>query len=485
MNQIRRWAFLAIALALPLNCRGEAPSVSVQEDQQPALEQNETENPPEEVRPSTAPPVIQSPEPPRVSPSFDCAKAQSPLEKTICSTPSLCRADRQVADLYATLITTLRTAADEASALREQQRHWLRERQTQCLSPSPDVACLQKLYERQISNFTEQANRYLLSVPYWTEPDQSQAPRDLNDDKNFQSTFLNPGTYCWIAEGKIRYAPTHEESSALCVDVQASQDQRGLMISVGEQTLGPYGRIWNLRFAPSGSHTAFAGIKSCTLEKERGELRGTCQVVVVGDGQESLTYHWASDLALSMQKDHFAYAASEDCRIYFNDEGTWDCLGEHVVIDGRSEPKYGSLYRLSFHPADHFSYIAREGCSWRHRARPADVWRGSPSGRPGAANVVCQTERAVIDGKPSKSYRRIMAAPLFSSDGTHVAFAACEAWHFASCDDGSAFLILDGQRKGLSGSLDVQTIRFGPEGQTIEIQGLDSEGQTTSRNISF
>lgn len=55
--------------------------------------------------------------------SFDCSKAQSPLEHAICDHPNLSRADETMSTAYATALGGLSAAAD--AALRESQKAWL------------------------------------------------------------------------------------------------------------------------------------------------------------------------------------------------------------------------------------------------------------------------------------------------------------------------------------------------------------------------
>ncbi|RZF58642.1 hypothetical protein EWE75_24285, partial [Sphingomonas populi] len=65
--------------------------------------------------------------PARVSPSFDCAKAATKVEKTICGSPSLSRADADVATLYRQRRHELNPAA--AALLANDQRYLLSSRE--------------------------------------------------------------------------------------------------------------------------------------------------------------------------------------------------------------------------------------------------------------------------------------------------------------------------------------------------------------------
>ena len=55
--------------------------------------------------------------------SFDCAKASTPLERLICSTPELSRSDEVLAKAYATALGGLSEAAK--AVVQSSQRDWL------------------------------------------------------------------------------------------------------------------------------------------------------------------------------------------------------------------------------------------------------------------------------------------------------------------------------------------------------------------------
>jgi uncharacterized protein len=81
---------------------------------------------------------------------FDCKRAKSLVEKQICGVPELSRRDGEVAALYGRTLAAL--AKDGATSLREEQRGWLRERES-CedmihgdpLIMADVLACIRKL----------------------------------------------------------------------------------------------------------------------------------------------------------------------------------------------------------------------------------------------------------------------------------------------------------------------------------------------------
>jgi uncharacterized protein len=85
---------------------------------------------------------------------LDCAKAQSPGEKTICNTYSLGQAEARMATLYA--VATSLVAMGQRGDIGDAQRQWLKTRQA-CGS---DIACLSKAYSGRI----EQLNAVITDI---------------------------------------------------------------------------------------------------------------------------------------------------------------------------------------------------------------------------------------------------------------------------------------------------------------------------------
>ena len=81
-------------------------------------------------------------------PSFDCAKAVTPIEKAICSDVALSRLDRQVAEVYAWKLR-LAANADEQTRIKEQQRTFLSTRDNTCIAETGEGMrqCLSTAYQ--------------------------------------------------------------------------------------------------------------------------------------------------------------------------------------------------------------------------------------------------------------------------------------------------------------------------------------------------
>jgi uncharacterized protein len=79
-------------------------------------------------------------------PSFDCAKASTTVERTICGKPELAKADREMAAAYAALAGKLTGAAKEH--LQNDQARWTANRNRGCGAAGDDIEdCLRIRYE--------------------------------------------------------------------------------------------------------------------------------------------------------------------------------------------------------------------------------------------------------------------------------------------------------------------------------------------------
>lgn len=93
-------------------------------------------------------PAASSPSPASPGPSFDCQRAASQVEKTICSSPVLARLDSELAVAFA---SALQRTQDPTLA-RQAQRDWLRNQRNSCDSPS----CLENVYTSRIASLNAQ-----------------------------------------------------------------------------------------------------------------------------------------------------------------------------------------------------------------------------------------------------------------------------------------------------------------------------------------
>lgn len=88
---------------------------------------------------------------PAAAASFDCAKASSAREKTVCADPALSGADERIAASYAAARAAL--SPEGAELMRRSQRSWLRFLDKAC--PDGAAACLAPWYEERAKFLAE------------------------------------------------------------------------------------------------------------------------------------------------------------------------------------------------------------------------------------------------------------------------------------------------------------------------------------------
>ena len=80
---------------------------------------------------------------------FDCDKAGTHIERKICATPVLARADKEMGKLYSALRKKL--PKTERNKLRKDQRSWMKQRNKQCQdNVKADLVCLSGFYASRL-----------------------------------------------------------------------------------------------------------------------------------------------------------------------------------------------------------------------------------------------------------------------------------------------------------------------------------------------
>jgi uncharacterized protein len=123
--------------------------------------------------------------------SFDCSKATTAQEKTICNTPSLSSLDEKLAKIYKESMAN----ALDPEALKSEQRAWLKETR----SCNADPACLGRSYETRISLLLPKKS----DVQHQSQPEPQPAilpssdsststtPKSVASDPNNSETVTN------------------------------------------------------------------------------------------------------------------------------------------------------------------------------------------------------------------------------------------------------------------------------------------------------
>ncbi|GLQ57099.1 DUF3298 domain-containing protein [Devosia nitrariae] len=116
--------------------------------------------------------------------SFDCAKAATVMEETICDVPDLSKADEVLDVAYATAIGGLSKSA--VNEMRQGQRDWLDFAGYVCIKEAPDDTleergtCLLDLYNQRISTLEDSrmlgGRRFYLHTAYGAAPDPEAEP---------------------------------------------------------------------------------------------------------------------------------------------------------------------------------------------------------------------------------------------------------------------------------------------------------------------
>ncbi|MEQ8266215.1 MAG: lysozyme inhibitor LprI family protein [Parvibaculum sp.] len=118
---------------------------------------------------------------PATAASFDCAKASSAREKTVCADPQLSKTDEEIAAAYAAARAAL--SPEGAEIMRKSQRSWLRFLGKAC--PEGDAVCLGPWFDDRAKFLagavTEKSGRTFLAADEWTFIAPETPARDAED----------------------------------------------------------------------------------------------------------------------------------------------------------------------------------------------------------------------------------------------------------------------------------------------------------------
>ena len=103
------------------------------------------------------------------SASFDCAKASSPFEKTICSNPNLSSLDEQLANVY----KTAKESATNPDQLKTEQIAWIKATRN-C---GTDAGCIQQAYKARIVALSPQVKVAQSPPPAAPTPQVAPTPQ--------------------------------------------------------------------------------------------------------------------------------------------------------------------------------------------------------------------------------------------------------------------------------------------------------------------
>ena len=225
---------------------------------------------------------------------------------------------------------------------------------------------------------------------------------------------------------------------------------------VDGEARGPqFDEISYLMFSPDGRQVAYAG-------RRGGKWMG------VLDGKEGPLFDILGGLAFSSDNRRFAYAGADVHRSL----GSQTAQGR-AIVDGESSPLFngkqmGSLKRSMLtgtNVAIVEGLFGQLSCDIHGVTAPVF----SPDGtRVAYAVHRDQNDAAVIvDGQQGPRFSSIVAGPVFSADSRHVAYVVS--------DDDRKMLIVDGERVGPASSAGtdfVTALTFAPDNRTVGYVGV-------------
>jgi uncharacterized protein len=180
--------------------------------------------------------------------SFDCGKATTAQEKTICNTPSLSSLDEKLAKIYKEAMAN----ALDPQALKNEQRAWLKE--TRSCNAVP--ACLERSYETRIS----------LLLPKKSDVQHQSQPKPHKEEQfNAETERLNVEQKKLAAEQRAKLAAEQrakqisEENERRKKWEESPEGRKALYLKIEEEKLIA---------------------KKIELERKKNFLLGLCEIPV-------------------------------------------------------------------------------------------------------------------------------------------------------------------------------------------------------------
>jgi len=172
--------------------------------------------------------------------SFDCAKAGTATEKTICADPVLSRLDEQLDDAY----RVAQKRVESRRALRDAQRVWLSRRRDACR----DTACLRAAYEARIAALLDESNGNPTTETLEVSATNAREPYTLATGSCGGFPELNVGMAEGFCAGLVT-GPTQSEPSRRILMPRSllELDARTWLVTDLGAWEGRRGAVWRLR----------------------------------------------------------------------------------------------------------------------------------------------------------------------------------------------------------------------------------------------
>jgi uncharacterized protein YecT (DUF1311 family) len=286
---------------------------------------------------------------PAAAASFDCAKAQSPFEKAICSSPEVSAQDEILAKAYQTALGGL--SADAANEIKSAQRAWLNYAEYSCSDDAQPIPgdytddqkqCLAATYRDRIGDLEasrmQGGYRFYPLDRYLVEKDTQALPEDFSKvaDRQFQivkidgtddvATAFNAAIATIIAETPDIFEPGTTTIAAS--DGTSDEDTSTKVSAVTNQRISlQTNQYWYGHGAAHGNY--FITNRHFLLNKKR---LLEASDVFEGDGwQEKLGQLALDGIKATLGEDYFA-TSDDDVKAIAVDPLRWDFSEEGLVI---------------------------------------------------------------------------------------------------------------------------------------------------------
>jgi uncharacterized protein len=286
---------------------------------------------------------------PAAAASFDCAKAQSPFERAICSSPEVSAQDEILAKAYQTALGGL--SADAAGEIKSAQRAWLSYAEHSCSDDAQPISgdytddqkqCLAATYRDRIRDLEasrmQGGYRFYPIDRYLVEKDTQALPEDFSKvaDRQFQivkidgtdavATAFNAAIDTIIAETPDIFEPG---TTMIAASDGTSDDDTSTKVSaVTNQRISlQTNQYW---YGHGAAHGNYFITNLHFLLNERRLLEASD--IFEGDGwQEKLGQLALDGIKATLGEDYIA-TSDDDVKAIAVDPLRWDFSEEGLVI---------------------------------------------------------------------------------------------------------------------------------------------------------
>jgi glucose/arabinose dehydrogenase/uncharacterized protein YecT (DUF1311 family) len=190
--------------------------------------------------------------------SFDCARASTAIEKSICADPLLSRLDEQLDDAY----RAAQKRTESRRALRDAQRIWLSRRRDNCR----DATCLRAAYEVRIAALLDESNGNPTTETLEVSANNAREPYTLATGLCGGLARLNIGMADGLCAGLVAGPTQSDPTRRIRMPRNLLElDARTWLVTDLGAWEGKRGAVWRLRLEPDGRATVEPLIRALAL----------------------------------------------------------------------------------------------------------------------------------------------------------------------------------------------------------------------------